>query len=59
MNATNLPKVKSVIRSADYAFAQTLLSEIMEMDSPQVITSTVELALNKLGQGRMLGPSSS
>jgi phosphotransferase system enzyme I (PtsP) len=59
MNATNLPKVKSVIRSVDYAFAQTLLSEVMEMDSPQVITSTVELALNKLGQGRMLGPKSS
>jgi phosphotransferase system enzyme I (PtsP) len=58
MNATNLPKVKSVIRGVDHTRAQSLLDEVMEMDSPQIITSTVELALNKLGQGRMLGLTS-
>jgi phosphotransferase system enzyme I (PtsP) len=58
MNATNLPKVKSVIRGVDHTRAQSLLNEVMEMDNPQIITSTVELALNKLGQGRMLGLTS-
>lgn len=57
MNATNLPRVKSIIRSVDTIFAKALLEEVMVMDNPQIITSTVELALNKLGQGRMLGPS--
>ena len=56
MNATNLPRVKSVIRSIDSIFAAALLEEVMQMDNAQIITSTVELALNKLGQGRMLGP---
>jgi phosphotransferase system enzyme I (PtsP) len=56
MNATNLPRVKSVIRSIDSIFAAALLDEVMVMDNAQIITSTVELALNKLGQGRMLGP---
>ncbi len=56
MNAANLPKVKSVIRSMDISFANALLAEVMTQDSPQIIASTVELALKKLGQGRMLGP---
>ena len=59
MNATNLPRVKSVVRSVDHQFAKALLAEVLLMDNPQIITSTVELALNKLGQGRMLGPSAS
>lgn len=57
MNATNLPRVKSVIRSIDHSYATALLDEVMEMDNGQIISSTIELALNKLGQGRMLGPS--
>jgi len=57
MNATNLPRVKSVIRSVDMGFAQNLLEQVMEQDSPHIITSMVELALNKLGQGRILGPA--
>ena len=57
MNATNLPRVKSVIRSVDHSYATALLDEVMEMDNGQIISSTIELALNKLGQGRMLGPS--
>jgi len=56
MNATNLPRVKSVIRSVDMAFAKTVLAEVMTLDSPMVVSSTVQLALNKQGQGRILGP---
>jgi len=56
MNATNVPRVKSVIRSADMVYAQQLLSDVMHLDSAHVIGSTLELALNKLGQSRMLGP---
>lgn len=59
MNATNLPRVKSVIRSISYKQAKALLDEVLEMDNAQIITSTIELTLNRLGQGRMLGPISS
>ncbi len=58
MNATNLPRVKSVIRSIDMAFATELLAEVIKLDSPMVVSSTVQLALNKQGQGHILGPSS-
>ena len=57
MNATNLPRVKSVIRGMDLAFSKSLLEEVFLLDNPQVVYSTVELALNKKGQGRILGPS--
>ncbi len=57
MNATNLPRVKSVIRSIDMKFAESLLQEVMTLESPQVVSSTVQLALNKAGQGRILGPA--
>jgi len=56
MNATNLPRVKSVIRSVDMAFAKSVLAEVMTLDSPMVVSSTVQLALNKQGQGHILGP---
>lgn len=56
MNATNVPRVKSVIRSTDMAFAQQLLADVQKLDSAQVIGSTLELALSKLGQSRILGP---
>lgn len=58
MNATNVPRVKSVIRSADLAFAKQLLADVQKLDSAQVIGSTLELALTKLGQSRILGPLS-
>lgn len=58
MNATNVPRVKSVIRSADLAFAKQLLADVQKLDSAQVIGSTLELALSKLGQSRILGPLS-
>lgn len=56
MNAANLPRVKSVIRSVTFSFAQELLQRVFAMDNAQIIASEIELALNRLGQGRILGP---
>lgn len=56
MNASNLPKVKSVIRGVTLEWAQELLAEIMQLENAQVIAATVELALEKIGLGRMIGP---
>jgi phosphotransferase system enzyme I (PtsP) len=55
MNASNLPKVKSVIRGVTLAWAEELLAEIMQLEDAQVIAATVELALEKVGLGRMIG----
>jgi phosphotransferase system enzyme I (PtsP) len=59
MNASNLPKVKSVIRGVTQVWAQDLLVEIMRLENAQVIAATVELALEKAGLGRMIGPGRS
>jgi phosphotransferase system enzyme I (PtsP) len=59
MNASNLPKVKSVIRGVTLEWAQELLAEIMQLENAQVIAATVELALEKVGLGRMIGPGRS
>jgi phosphotransferase system enzyme I (PtsP) len=56
MNASNLPKVKSVIRGVSLAWAQDLLAEVMQLENAHVITATIELALEKEGLGRMIGP---
>lgn len=55
MNASNLPKVKSVIRSISQEWAQELLAEILQLENAHVIAATVELALEKVGLGRMIG----
>ncbi|MBL4799078.1 MAG: phosphoenolpyruvate--protein phosphotransferase [Oleispira sp.] len=57
MNASNLPKVKSVIRGVTQQWAQELLAEIMQLENAHVIAATIELALEKVGLGRMIGPS--
>lgn len=57
MNASNLPKVKSVIRGISLEWAQELLEQIMKLENANVVTATVELALKKVGLGRMIGPS--
>ncbi|MEY8247782.1 MAG: phosphoenolpyruvate--protein phosphotransferase [Bermanella sp.] len=57
MNATNLPRVKSVIRNVDMVFAKSVLAEVMTLDSPMMVSSTVQLALNRQGQGHILGPT--
>ena len=56
MNASNLPKVKSVIRGVTQEWAEELLAEVMQLENAQVITATIELALEKVGLGRMIGP---
>ncbi|MFP6848456.1 MAG: phosphoenolpyruvate--protein phosphotransferase [Pseudomonas sp.] len=58
MNATNLPKVKWLLRQISMGKAQELLSQVMTIDNPQVIHSTLQLALRNLGLGRMINPAS-
>ena len=57
MNATNLPKVKWMLRQISSVTARELLAKVMVMDSPQVIHATVQLTLRNLGLDRMLNPS--
>ncbi|MCZ4320717.1 phosphoenolpyruvate--protein phosphotransferase [Pseudomonas anguilliseptica] len=58
MNATNLPKVKWLLRQISMGKAQELLGQVMNIDNPQVIHSTLQLALRNLGLGRMINPAS-
>ncbi len=57
MNATNLPKVKWMLRQISSSMSRELLAKVMLMDSPQVIHATVQLTLRNLGLDRMLNPS--
>lgn len=59
MNAASLPKVKSVIRSIDSAWSKRLLDDVLDLDSPHVIKSCVDLALRNAGFGRYLRPNRS
>ncbi|WP_339515424.1 phosphoenolpyruvate--protein phosphotransferase [Pseudomonas sp. RL_15y_Pfl2_60] len=58
MNATNLPKVKWLLRQITMTKARELLAQVMTIDNPQVIDSTLHLALRNLGLGRMINPAS-
>lgn len=58
MNATNLPKVKWLLRQISLGKAKELLAQVLTIDSPQVIHSTLQLALRNLGLGRMINPAS-
>ncbi len=49
MNSASLPKVKYVVRNIKYSWAQELLARIMISDCPEVIYSTIELALEEAG----------
>jgi phosphotransferase system enzyme I (PtsP) len=57
MNATNLPKVKWLLRQISLSKAKDLLAQIMTIDNPQVIHSTLHLALRNLGLSRVLNPA--
>jgi len=57
MNATNLPKVKWLLRQISMQTAKDLLARVMVLDSPQVIHATVQLTLRNLGLNRLLNPS--
>ncbi|WP_097462326.1 phosphoenolpyruvate--protein phosphotransferase [Mangrovitalea sediminis] len=56
MNAANLLKVKSVIRAVSFDWAKALLDDVVRLDSPHVIKSSVDLALRQAGFGRYLRP---
>ena len=58
MNATNLPKVKWMLRQVELSRAKDLLAELMTIDNPQVIHSSLQLALKNLGLTRMINPAS-
>jgi len=57
MNASNLLKVKSVIREIDMDWAKKLLESVLALDSPYIIQSTLNLALKDAGFSRYLRPS--
>ncbi|WGL64883.1 phosphoenolpyruvate--protein phosphotransferase [Pseudomonas sp. CW003PS] len=58
MNATNLPKVKWLLRQITQSKARELLGQVMTMDNPHLIYSTLHLALRNLGLGRVINPAS-
>ncbi|WP_313115446.1 phosphoenolpyruvate--protein phosphotransferase [Ectopseudomonas guguanensis] len=58
MNATNLPKVKWLLRQVTQSKARELLGQVMTMDNPHLIYSTLHLALRNLGLGRVINPAS-
>jgi len=57
MNASNLLKVKSVIRGINLSWAKELLESVLQLDSPYIVQSTLTLALKEAGFGRYLRPS--
>lgn len=59
MNATHLPRVKWLLRQMSLQQAQTLLQEVLSMDNPGVIHSTLQLALQRMGLDKVLNPGAS
>jgi phosphotransferase system enzyme I (PtsP) len=57
MNATNLPKVKWMLRQVSLGKSKELLAQLMKIDNPQVIHSSLQLALKNQGLSRMINPS--
>jgi phosphotransferase system, enzyme I, PtsP len=57
MNATNLPKVKSVIRSISLKQAKALLAEVMTMVNAEQIRQRLDQALKEAGVTRLIRPS--
>lgn len=58
MNATNLPKVKWLLRQVTQSKAREVLGQVLAMDNPHLIYSTLHLALRNLGLGRVINPAS-
>lgn len=56
MNATNLPKVKWLLRQVTVQEAQELLARVVRIDNPQVIRSTLQLKLQRFGLNRVINP---
>lgn len=57
MNATSLPKVKSVIRSITMVQAEELLQRVMRMTDADEINAAVEEMLQRAGITRLLRPA--
>jgi len=57
MNATNLPKVKSVIRAITLEQARSLLAEVMLMSDADQIRVRIERALEEAGITRLIRPT--
>lgn len=57
MNATNLPKVKALIRGVRMEWAKELLADVLQLENAQVIASTLQLALERQGFSRIMGPA--
>jgi phosphotransferase system enzyme I (PtsP) len=49
MNATNLPKVKSVIRAITLEQAESLLNDVMKLPDAQSVNRCMEESLQRLG----------
>ena len=56
MNAANLLKVKSVIRGISKEWAEALLEQVLKLDSPHIVRSTLNLALKEAGFGKFIRP---
>jgi phosphotransferase system enzyme I (PtsP) len=59
MNATNLPKVKSVIRGVTFERAKQLLGEVMRMTNGDLIREHIERELRETGLTRLIRPVAS
>jgi len=57
MNATNLPKVKWMLRQVSHEKSCELLAQLMKIDNPQLVHSTLQLALKNQGLARMINPA--
>jgi phosphotransferase system, enzyme I, PtsP len=59
MNATNLPKVKSVIRGITFGRAKELLAEVMRMSNGDLIRDHIARELRETGLTRLIRPVAS
>jgi phosphotransferase system enzyme I (PtsP) len=58
MNATSLPKVKSLLRSVTLTQAQDLLADVMAQTDVAEVNATIERVMRDGGFERLLGPLS-
>lgn len=56
MSASNLLRVRKVLRTVPYAQAQSLLAQVMQVDNAAVIKSLVEFELDDLGLMDLVRP---
>ena len=54
MNATNLPKVKWVIRNVRRSEARRMLVRVLKMNTAEEVQSFMRAQLNKAGLGRVV-----